>query len=150
MESRFGGEPLLAGVQWSVGVFWDVEAAKERGNQGKRVQGFSRCWGARELTCWGGAEGSPRRRRGGSREELLGGVAKGVEVQREGRGRRGASMRRVEASRREVAREGGPERWAGGARHRRRERAERERQRKGKRDLFAISKISMDLNVKQG
>ena len=35
-------------------------------------------------------------------------------------------MRRVEASRREVAREGGPERWAGGARHRRRERAERE------------------------
>jgi len=42
VESRFGGEPLLAGVQWSVGVFWDVEAAKERGNQGNRVQGFSR------------------------------------------------------------------------------------------------------------
>ena len=45
---------------------------------------------------------------------------------------------------------GDPERRAGGARHRRRERAERERQRKGKRDLFAISKISRDLNVKQG
>ena len=45
---------------------------------------------------------------------------------------------------------GVPARRAGGARHRRRERAERERQRKGKRDLFAISKIFRDLNVKQG
>ena len=62
----------------------------------------------------GAARVGPRRRRGGSREELLGGVAKGGEVQREGRGRRGASMRRVESSRREVAREGGPERRAGG------------------------------------
>ena len=49
-------------------------------------------------------------------------------------------MRRVESSRREVAREGGPERRAGGARHRWRERAERDRQGKGKRDPFAISK----------
>ena len=40
----------------------------------------------------------PRRRRGGSREEVLGGVAKGGEVQREGRGRRGAGARRVDAS----------------------------------------------------
>ena len=39
--------------------------------------GFSRCWGARELTSWGGAAGSPRRRRGGGRETVLGGVAKG-------------------------------------------------------------------------
>ena len=43
-----------------------------------------------------------------------------------------------------------PRAAAGGARHRRRERAERDRQGKGKRGPFAISKISRDLNVKQG
>ena len=99
MESRFGGEPLLAGVQWSVGVFWDVEAAKERGNQGNRVQGFSRCWGARKLTCWGGAAGSPRRRRGGGRETVLGGVAKGGSSSARGAGSRSSWGRHVKRRR---------------------------------------------------
>ena len=85
MESRFGGEPLLAGVQWSVGVFWDVEAAKERGNQGNRVQGFSRCWGARELGARSAALHGPRRCRGGDRWARRGGVARQRRLQRVGR-----------------------------------------------------------------
>jgi len=39
LEWRVHGGPELAGVQWSVVVFWDVEAAKERGYQWNRVRG---------------------------------------------------------------------------------------------------------------
>ena len=41
LEWRFQGGPELAGVQWLVVVFWDVEAAKERGYQGNRMRGCS-------------------------------------------------------------------------------------------------------------
>ena len=61
--------------------------------------------------------------------------------QREGKSGEEARARRVEASRQEVARGGGPER---------REREQRGRQGKEKTGCFAISEISRDLNVKQG
>ena len=55
-------------------VFWGVGVGNRRESVRNRVQGFSRGWVARELTFWGGAAGSPQRRRGGGR---LGGSGSG-------------------------------------------------------------------------
>ena len=133
------------------GGILELGAESEREEEGKLMQDSSRCWGACELAVRGAALLGPRRRRGGSRAKLRRGRGEGRELQRDGKGRWGVSGRRVEATRsRRWHGEGGPERRAGGARHRRRERAERDRQGKGKMDPFAISKISRDLNVKQG
>ena len=47
--------------------------------------GCSGCWGMREMGVRRTASGWPRRRRGGGRADGRGGVAKGGEIQREGR-----------------------------------------------------------------
>ena len=81
-EGKGGGGGSTARVSstafcGAAAVFWGVGVGNRRESVRNRVQGFSRPWGARELTFWGGAAGSPRRRRGGGREMGLGGVAKG-------------------------------------------------------------------------
>jgi len=63
-----------------------VWAGKERESEGKRSRRAPWFWCAREKGAAGSVLAGPRRRRGGSREELLGGVAKGGEVQREEEG----------------------------------------------------------------
>ena len=69
-------------------VFWGIGVGNRRESVRNRVQGFSTRWGARELTLWGGAAGSPRRRRGGGR---LGGSGSGVGAWH---GRGGSSARK--------------------------------------------------------
>ena len=114
-----------------------------------RVQGFSRCWGARKLTCWGGAAGSPRRRRGGGRETVLGGVAKGGSSSARGKwvqgsrgdawggGETGVGLR--------PAQSGGGRRGTVGRRGKQSRQAGEE-----DRDLNAISKNFRGITVKQG
>ena len=60
------------------------ERVRERGERVVEFPGVLMC--AKERS-GGSVLAGPRRRRGGSREELLGGVAKGGEVQREEGGR---------------------------------------------------------------
>ena len=100
----------------------------------------------------GAAVGPPWRRRGGDREAVLGGVAKG--------GGTSARPRAVEEEQRdawaparskgEVGVGRGRPRAAGGRRTAPAAREQRGRQGKEKRDLSAISKIFKDLIVKQG
>jgi len=97
-RSEFDGAQRKTAAMAEAVVFWSLGSGKRRENARNRVQGCHWFWSAREIELRGAALLGPRRRRGGSREEVLGGVAKGGEVQREGRGRRGAGARRVDAS----------------------------------------------------
>ena len=103
----------------------------------------------RELVVRGAALLGPRRRRGGSREEVLGGVAREGSSSARGQWVQGSrGVTRGAVGKLELA--CGRPRAAGGAATRRR-RASREADRgRGKTGYFVISKISMDLNVKQG
>ena len=152
-RSEFDGAQRKTAAMAEAVVFWSLGSGKRRENARNRVQGCHWFWSAREIELWGAVLLGPRRRRGGSREEVLGGLAKGGEVQREAKGGGGGAARRVGASakqRRSWSWPGASQRGGRAAHGTGGEREQRERQRKGKRDLFAISKISRDLNVKQG
>ena len=129
-------------------VLWGFWAGNGRKSKGKRMRGSSRCWGARELGCWGSAPGWPRRRRSGGRADGRGGVVKEGEIQREGR-RAAWSLGATRGYHREQEVACGPprRRWLRFAPTA----GEAERERGGRRllDLFAISEKSNGPTIKQ-
>ena len=69
----------------AVVVFWGFQAGNWRESEWNRMRGFPWCRGTREEGNWGSVPSSPRRRRGGGRADGRGGVARGGEIQHEGR-----------------------------------------------------------------
>ena len=111
-------------------AFWGFQAGNWRESECTRMRGLPWCRGTREEGNWGSVPSSPWRRRGGGRADGRGGVAKGGEIQREGR-RAAWSLGATHGRPRQVG--GGL--WAstvtGGAALRRRQR-ETEKQRGGR------------------
>ena len=66
-------------------ALWGFQAGNWRESEWNRMRGFPWCRGTREEGNWGSVPSSPRRLRGGGRVDGRGGVAKGGEIQREGR-----------------------------------------------------------------
>jgi hypothetical protein len=75
-RSEFDGAQRKTAAMAEAVVFWSLGSGKRRENARNRVQGCHWFWSAREIELRGAALLGPRRRRGGSREEVLGGVAK--------------------------------------------------------------------------
>jgi len=71
-RSEFDGAQRKTAAMAEAVVFWSLGSGKRRENARNRVQGCHWFWSAREIELRGSTEGQPRRRRGGSREELLG------------------------------------------------------------------------------
>ena len=74
-RSEFDGAQRKTAAMAEAVVFWSLGSGKRRENARNRVQGCHWFWSAREIELRGAALLGPRRRRGGSREEVLGGVA---------------------------------------------------------------------------
>ena len=70
---RLRGGVKLAGVRdGAAAAFYSVVARREQKKERNRSLGSLRCSCARWKESWGSAVSSPRRRRGGGREEVLG------------------------------------------------------------------------------
>jgi len=129
-RSEFDGAQRKTAAMAEAVVFWSLGSGKRRENARNRVQGCHWFWSAREIELRGAVLLGPRRRRDGSREEVLGGVARQRRLQRVGRWVQELVGAPREAETKLDLAGGVPARWAGGARHRRRESREADRGRR--------------------
>ena len=75
-RSEFDGAQRKTAAMAEAVVFWGLGSRKRRESARNRVQGCHWFWSAREIELRGSTEGQPRRRRGGDRWGVLGGVAR--------------------------------------------------------------------------